>query len=389
MAKNNIVLIFCPWLNLENAVGVFFIEQAEIIRPKYEPILVNFVERRFTFKNLVKRKVTSIHKNHTKSGIMVLEVRSFILPKYLLILNEYINLLTLKSLNKYLAKNDIFPLLIHAQSLFSDGIRAYNYFIKFNVPYVLSEHNQLSFINKSKSDTDLALKALNHAKVNLAISSDKIRQFAASWLFPKFEFVGNLISPQFEYFESKFAKNSTVRLITVGAYTPIKDHHTLFRALQIVDREIDFNITFLWVGTNGWGNNVNEEVNKFLENYEFVNIEIIIKPLLSREELAVEYLHSNLFLFSSISEGMPVSMLEALASGLPVFTTNCGGADDIINMNNGRIFPVKDYQIMAYYILEFLNKSISFNNKFISEEIISRFGSKAFKARLLSIYDSI
>ncbi len=247
MEKNNTVLIFCPWLNLENAVGVFFVEQAEIIRPEYEPILINFVERRFTFRNFVRRRVTSIVMDHTKSGIMVLQVRSFILPKYFLFLNDYIKLLTLKSLNKYLEKNDIFPVLIHAQTLFFDGIRAYHYFINFNVPYVLAEHNQLSFINKSKFETELAIKALNNAKVNLAISSDKIRQFAASWLFPRFELVGNMVSSQFKVLESIPTKTSNVKFITVGAFTPIKDHQTLFNALQVVDSEINYKISFVWV----------------------------------------------------------------------------------------------------------------------------------------------
>lgn len=383
------ILIFCPWLNLENAVGVFFIEQAEIIRPEYEPVLINFVERSFTFKNVVRRRVTTIVMDYTKSGIMVLQVRSFILPKYFLFLNEYIKSLTLKSLNKYLAKKDIFPVLIHAQTLFSDGLRAYDYFKKFHVPYVLSEHNQLSFINKSKLETELAIKALYNAKVNLAISSDKIRQFAASWLFPKFEFVGNLVSPQFKFLELISTKTSNVRFITVGAFTPIKDQRTLFRALQVVDSEINYKITFVWVGTNGWGNNVDKLVEKFLEDYNFINIEIIIKPLLTREELSVEFLNANMFLFSSISEGMPVSMIEALACGLPVLTTNCGGADDLINMNNGRIFPVKDYNSMANYMLDFLNEKITFNNRLISHEIISKFGAEAFKARLLDVYESI
>jgi glycosyltransferase involved in cell wall biosynthesis len=130
-------------------------------------------------------------------------------------------------------------------------------------------------------------------------------------------------------------------------------------------------------------------VEKFLENYKFINIEIIIKPLLTREELSVEFSNANMFLFSSISEGMPVSMIEALACGLPVLTTNCGGVDDLVNMKNGRIFPVKDYNSMAQYMLDFLNKKITFNNKWISNEIISRFGAEAFKARLLDVYDSI
>ncbi|MNX89716.1 N,N'-diacetylbacillosaminyl-diphospho-undecaprenol alpha-1,3-N-acetylgalactosaminyltransferase [compost metagenome] len=96
-----------------------------------------------------------------------------------------------------------------------------------------------------------------------------------------------------------------------------------------------------------------------------------------------------MFLLSSLSEGMPVSVLEALASGLPVFTSSCGGVDEIINEENGEIYQIKDFQKLSELILDFLNNKIDYDGKRISENIIANFGENVFREKLLSVYNRI
>jgi len=382
------ILIFCPWINLENLVGIFFIEQAEIIKPEYSPILINFQPKRLSVNNIFK--LTDINKERTNSGMLLLKVYyPSNLPKVFSTLERKLELKALRDLKKFLQTNNINPRLIHAQTLFNDGIRAFKYSVLFNIPFVISEHNQLSFRNQSKVQTMIAINALRSAQVLIAISSDKIRQFAANWLFPNFEFIGNLVGETFHFKHKDINQKASYRIMTVGAYTPIKDQLTMLKALKIVDENINFEIEFLWAGTDGWGISASKEAQTLLDTFEFVNIKTRIIPLLNREDLAVEYNYADLFLFSSLSEGMPVSVLEALACGLPVVTTNCGGVDDIINIKNGRICPVRDFSSMAGYILDFLHGRITVKKKSISEDIISRFGPESFKARLLGIYDAI
>ena len=91
----------------------------------------------------------------------------------------------------------------------------------------------------------------------------------------------------------------------------------------------------------------------------------------------------------SISEGMPVSVLEALACGVPVFTSNCGGVDEIINQKNGRIFQVKDADALADLLYSFVKGGFEFHAKEISRDIIEKFGEEAFKQKLLNIYSRV
>ena len=53
------------------------------------------------------------------------------------------------------------------------------------------------------------------------------------------------------------------------------------------------------------------------------------------------FLHAaDVYVSASVSEGMPNSLLEALATGLPALVSNIPGHDDVVNQNNGRLFNV-------------------------------------------------
>jgi glycosyltransferase involved in cell wall biosynthesis len=82
---------------------------------------------------------------------------------------------------------------------------------------------------------------------------------------------------------------------------------------------------------------------------------------------------SQLFLFTSDIEGTPTSVLEAMAVGLPIISTNAGGLNAIIKDHvNG--FIIEDYDDIKKYVsrIKLLHKNlqkwyrISENNKLLA-----------------------
>lgn len=60
------------------------------------------------------------------------------------------------------------------------------------------------------------------------------------------------------------------------------------------------------------------------------------------------------------------------------FSTCCGGVEDFVNDDTGRIVPILDYEGLAHACNDFLNGTVSFDSEKIRETVVNKFGKKAF-----------
>ena len=81
----------------------------------------------------------------------------------------------------------------------------------------------------------------------------------------------------------------------------------------------------------------NEKLNKI--NWKF-------SGTIPNNEILDFYSHNHVDLFINLSEseGIPVSIMEALSAGIPVLATNVGGTSEAVNDKNGFLIP-KDFEV--------------------------------------------
>ena len=90
-----------------------------------------------------------------------------------------------------------------------------------------------------------------------------------------------------------------------------------------------------------------EKINQ-LKNFQ------VVKGI-PNEELIEMYRKASLFVMPSLSEGSPLSTLEAMACGLPVVCTLEGGGGYIEHGVNGSIFPIRDPVALASQVNDLLD----------------------------------
>jgi sugar transferase (PEP-CTERM/EpsH1 system associated) len=73
-----------------------------------------------------------------------------------------------------------------------------------------------------------------------------------------------------------------------------------------------------------------------------------VRLLGNRDDVAELLAECNVFVLSSIAEGMPVTLMEAMATGLPVVATNVGGVASVVEDRvTGTLVPAGDQHAMA------------------------------------------
>lgn len=79
-----------------------------------------------------------------------------------------------------------------------------------------------------------------------------------------------------------------------------------------------------------------------------------------RTDVADFYKMADVFLFPSFREGLPVSVMEAMASGLPVIATKIRGSSDIVkDKQNGILLQPNDVKKFANAINAICNNEMS------------------------------
>ena len=95
------------------------------------------------------------------------------------------------------------------------------------------------------------------------------------------------------------------------------------------------------------------------------NVEFEFRGIVANDRILDFYAenHVDFFINLSASEGIPVSIMEALSAGIPVVATNVGGTSEAVNDKNGFLIPAEfDCGNVAGIIDNYLNSPNSDQN---------------------------
>ncbi len=175
-------------------------------------------------------------------------------------------------------------------------------------------------------------------------------------------------------------EKETVNVGIIGRLTPEKGHIFFLKAAGSIVKTRD-NIRFIVAGSGYLKDELIETTKKMALNgyVEFTGAFKDISDIMSRIDILV---------LSSLTEGLPLVLLEGMAYGKPIVATNVGGVPElVINGRTGFVVAPKDPQALADAVL--LLADDPQKRKMFADEAISRFRERYSSEIVIPIIESI
>ena len=215
----------------------------------------------------------------------------------------------------------------------------------------------------------------------IAISKDTEQYFCKTAK----SFVVQLLPNAIDYDKFKGSDNrqqeKKLRLVNVGSLNKNKNQIFLLDVAKILRRKgVDFEMKIVGGGKDY------AFLEQNIEEYQLKNF----VSLCGNADNVEDYLHdSDIYVHSSLSEALGLTIIEAMAAGLPVVTLDGrGNRDLIVQGKNGYMVYEQDAEQFADRILEIWNDKQKYNEmSAFAQEFAKKYDIKEYVDRLLELYN--
>ncbi len=255
---------------------------------------------------------------------------------------------------------------------------------KNNIPFFITEHS--SKLNKesqliSKLDKILTIKAYSNADRIISVSNALTRNIKNNFGYNT-SVIHDIVDID-NYHHLQRPDNEIFTFISVGNLIPLKGFDILIKAFHKAfkdDEKVILNI----IGEGEERTNLQNIVNEH-------NIANRVRFLgqKTRPELFELMRNSDAFVLASKSETFGVVYIEAMACGLPVIATRCGGPEDFVNNDNGVLIPVNDIDSLSKSLMYMKLNTKKYDSDKISEECYKNFSPDNIAKQIIEEYNKV
>ncbi|NNG45157.1 glycosyltransferase family 4 protein [Pseudoalteromonas sp. NEC-BIFX-2020_002] len=176
-----------------------------------------------------------------------------------------------------------------------------------------------------------------------------------------------------------FNEHRTLQILSVVRFQEPKDFNTLIEGLCLIT-EYDWVLRIVGDGPDA------HKVHSLIKESNLSD-KVLLEGF--KEDLSHYYSSSDLVLLISKSEGLPMSLIEAMSYSKPLVASNVGGIPELISSNNGILVPDRGAVELSDAIKQFINDknkgdfSMGLNSY---ELFLKKFEFSVMYNKLLTIY---
>lgn len=173
-------------------------------------------------------------------------------------------------------------------------------------------------------------------------------------------YIPNGVEPRF-FVNRQYRLDGAVRLLYAGTWLEQRGIFYIRETLRKLSaRKLAFGVTFAGPGVSP------EEIWRYFG--EDLAPHVIVRDVVLADRMQELYAEHDIFVFPSLMEGLPSVLLEAMAGGMPVITTETCGMPDVVEHEfNGLLIPPADAKALEEAVVRLAD----------SEQLRCRLGNAA------------
>ena len=122
--------------------------------------------------------------------------------------------------------------------------------------------------------------------------------------------------------KTDYSIGEKIKILHIGRFSEQKNHIGLLEAFELFNLKYPNSVLRL-IGDG----EKRSEIENFIKEKNLVNC----VEILGLQDNVYDYLHSaDIFALPSLYEGIPITIIEAMGTGLPIVATNVGGIPDML-----------------------------------------------------------
>ena len=214
----------------------------------------------------------------------------------------------------------------------------------FTVPETMGDMKTISEYRYAAEKSDLIITISESAKSDIIkhfnVSEEKIKIVTRGIDLQKYSH--KYSKSELENIRKKYNLPQNY-ILYLGTIEPRKNIERIVKSFKRYKQEINDDLKLVIVGKKGW------KYDNIMKLIESMGTDIIITGYIDEEDKVPIYKLSQIFVFPSLYEGFGMPILEAMASGTPVITSNISSMPEVAGNAGILVDPFDENEIFGAY----------------------------------------
>ena len=280
------------------------------------------------------------------------------------------------------------PDLIHAHLAYPDGLAAVEYGRRLGCPVVISVHGhdvrEIPLANRRWGE--LVARALARAAAVVVSSGDVLQRVRALGVGEEriHAIPQGVDCRLFKIEPDRPGRGGPWRILYVGRHDRRKGLDVLLEAMHRL-RHDGRDLQLRLVG----GSPVSGTAEEYRRRVEALGLADCVDFVDEQphKDIPRFMAEADLFVLPSFYDSFGVVVAEAMACGLPVVATRCGGPEELVEEESGKLVPTGDAEGLASAILAVIDNYGRYDRKAIRARAEARWDLRKVAERIYSVYE--